>query len=153
MKETCTTVCVIGKALNTILECPIAICCQYHLPWPGTEPLMPTELLRKLPLVKSLFEWIFIHCPLCFIEISTLSIASSPQVIVHLKGISFAMGSCRPYSYILSDKGPQYSLDQFTTFSQQYGFTHIMSSLKNYGDMYLALLAYRSQMVIAHPNF
>ena len=70
--------------------------------------------------------------------------------------------------------------DQFITFSQQYGFTHIMSSPKypeangederavttikellkrnqyQNGDMYFALLAYRStqsHMVIAHLHF
>lgn len=69
---------------------------------------------------------------------------------------------------VMSDNGPQYSSELFTTFSQQYGLKHITSSPtypqsnraaeravrtikellnKNQmkeGDMYLAMLVYRS---------
>ena len=160
----------IGKALkNTILECPI--CCQYRLP--GTEPLMPTELPSRpwQKVATDLFEWkksqylLVVDYYSRFIEISKLSTASSPQVIVHLKSIFARHGIPQT---VLSDNGPQYSSDQFATFSQQYGFTHITSSPKypqangeaeravrtikellkknqcQNGDMYLALLAYRS---------
>jgi len=68
----------------------------------------------------------------------------------------------------MSDNGPQYSLEQFAEFANQYGFSHITSSLKypqsnvaaeravrtikdimkqskiQNGDMYMAMLAYRS---------
>ena len=160
----------IGNALkNTILECPI--CCQYRLP--GTEPLIPTEMPSQpwQKVAADLFEWrksqylLVVDYYSRFIEISKLSATSSPQVITHLKSIFARHGILQT---VLSDNGPQYSSDQFAMFSQQYGFTHITSSpeypqatgeaeravrtikellSKNQcpnGDMYLALLAYRS---------
>ena len=134
---------------------------------------MPTELPSRpwQKVTTDLFEWknsqylLVVDYYSRFIEISKLSTASSPQVIVHLKNIFAHHGIPQT---VLSDNGPQYSSDQFTTFSQQYGFTHIMSSPKypqangeaeravriikellkqnqcQNGDMYLALLAYRS---------
>ena len=122
----------INKALkNTILEYPI--CCQYRLP--GTEPLMPTELPSHpwQKVATDLFEWrksqylLVVNYYSRFIEISKLSTASSPQVIVHLKSIFAHHGIPQT---VLSDNELQYSSDQFATFSQQYGFTHITNSPK-----------------------
>ena len=111
----------------------------------------------------------------CFIEISKLSTGSSLQVITHIKSI-FARHDIS--QTILSDNGPQYSSDLFANFSQQYGFIHIKSSPKYLqangeakravrtiksllkknkyqdGDVYLALLAYRSTPIAncLNPN-
>jgi len=86
-------------------------------------------------------------------------------VIKHLKSIFARHGIPE---VVMSDNGPQYASEQFTKFTHQYGFTHVTSSPKypqsngaaeravrtikqmlsknqtGEGDVYMALLAYRS---------
>ena len=160
----------IGQALKkAILSCPI--CCQHCLP--RTEPLIPTELSDRpwQKVATDIFEWeksqylLVVDYFSRYIEISKLPTVNSPQVISHLKSIFARHGIPQT---IVSDNGLQYSSDLFIKFSQQYGFNHITSSPKypqangeaeravrtikqlfkknqsENGDMYLALLAYRS---------
>lgn len=87
--------------------------------------------------------------------------SSSKNVIGHLKSIFSRHGipEC-----VISDNGPQYSAKEFSTFSNEWGFTHVTSSphyarangsaeraiqtikkmLRKEEDPYLAMLAYRS---------
>ena len=46
-------------------------------------------------------------------------------MITHLKSIFARHGIPQ---YVMSDNGPQFSADVFSTFSNDYGFTHITSS-------------------------
>ena len=60
-----------------------------------------------------------------YIGIAKLSSTSSNAVITHLKSIFARHGIPQ---YVMSDNGPQFSADVFSTFSNDYGFTHITKS-------------------------
>ena len=160
----------IGKALKEkVFNCPI--CCQHRLA--PTEPLIPSELPDRpwQKVATDLFEFqksqylLVIDYYSRFIEIAKLSTTTSTNVITHLKSIFSRHGVPET---VRSDNGPQYSSEQFAEFANQYGFSHITSSPKypqsngaaeravrtikdllkknktHNGDMYMAMLAYRS---------
>ena len=134
---------------------------------------MPTEMPNRPweRVATDLFEWqksqylIVVDYYSRYIEVSKLGSTSSPNVIKHLKSMFARHGIPE---VVISDNGPQYSSEQFVEFAEQYGFTHITSSPKypqsngaaeravrtikemltkneiRGGDMYMAMLAYRS---------
>ena len=137
------------------------------------EPLMPTPL-PTLPWQKvgvDLFEYkkssyiIMIDYFSYFIEVAKLTSTSSTAVITRMKSIFARHGI--PYC-VMSDNGPQFSADTFSSFAKEYGFTHYTNSPRypqancevergirtvktllkkaeeNSEDPYLALLAYRN---------
>ena len=61
----------------------------------------------------------------CYIEIAKFSSTSCNAVITHLKSIFTRHGIPQ---YVMSDNSSQFSADVFSTFSNDYGFTHITSS-------------------------
>ena len=160
----------IAKALEEkVFNCPA--CCQYRAT--KTEPLIPSKLpVRPWQKVATdLFEWqksqylLVVDYYSRFIEIAKLSSTTSTNVISHLKSIFSQHGIPET---VMSDNGPQYSSEQFAEFANQYEFSHITSSPKypqsngaaeravrtiqdilkrskmQNGDMYMAMLAYRS---------
>ena len=97
------------------------------------EPLMPAPL-PTLPWQKvgvDLFEYkkssyiVIIDYFSCFIEIAKLTSTSSIAVITHMKSILAKHGI--PYC-VMSDNGPQFSADTFSSVAKEYGFTHYTSS-------------------------
>ncbi len=95
------------------------------------------------------------------VETAQLSHTRSTDIIVHLKSIFARHGIPE---VLMSDNGPQFSGQAFTSFATSYGFRHTTSSpgfpqsngeagqavqivktlLKKAGDPYLVLLAYRA---------
>ena len=94
-----------------------------------------------------------------FIEIAKLSGTTAAEIINHTRSI-FARHGIPEVG--ISDNGPQFSSTAYAQFSNEYGFSHVMSSplypqggeaeravktikqlLRKRGDTYLALLAYR----------
>ena len=152
------------KALKErVFNCPI--CCQYRIT--QTELLMPSEFPDRpwQKVVTNLFEFQKSHVIdyySRFIEIAKLSTTILTSIITHLKSIFSRHGIPE---IVRSDNEPQYSSEQF---ANHYGFSHITSSpeypqsngaaeravrtvkdlLKknkmHHGDMYMAMLAYRS---------
>ena len=57
--------------------------------------------------------------------LSSVVLRSSNAVITHLKSIFARHGIPQ---YVMSDNSPQFLADVFSTFSNDYGFTHITSS-------------------------
>ena len=160
----------IGKALEEkVFNCPI--CCQYCTT--KTEPLIPSKLPDRpwQKVATDLFEWqkspylLVVDYYSRYIETIKLSSTTSTNIIGHLKSIFSRHGIPKT---VMSDNGPQYSSEQFAEFASQYGFSHITSSPKypqsngeaeravrtikdilkrnkiQNGDMYMAMLAYRS---------
>ena len=160
----------LNKDLETMVN-SCSTCCKMQSQ--QAEPLMPTPL-PTLPWQKvgvDLFEYkkssyiIIIDYFSRFIEIAKLTSTSSTAVITHMKSI-FARNGI-PYC-VMSDNGPQFSADTFSSFAKEYGFTHYTSSPRypqvngevergvrtvktllkkaeeNSEDPYLALLAYRN---------
>ena len=60
-----------------------------------------------------------------FIEIAKLTSTSATAVITQMKSIFARHGipCC-----VMSDNGPQFSVDVFSSFAKEYGFTHYTSS-------------------------
>ena len=138
-----------------------------------TEPLIPSKLPDRpwQKIATDLFEWqksqylLVVDYYSRFIETAKLLSTTSVNVINHLKSIFSRHGIPET---VISDNGPQYSSEQFAEFANQYGFSHITSSPKypqsngaaeravrtikdlfkknkmQNGDMYMAMLAYRS---------
>ena len=160
----------LNKDLDTMVS-NCSTCCkmQFQL----AEPLIPTPLIT-LPWQKvgvDLFKYkkssyiIMIDYFSRFIEIAKLTSTSSTAVITHMKSIFARHGI--PYC-VMSDNGPQFSADTFSSFAKQYGFIHYTNSPRypqangevergvrtvetllkkaeeNLVDPYLALLAYRN---------
>ena len=95
-----------------------------------------------------------------FFELAKLSTTTADSVIIHMKSI-FARHSIP--ETVVSDNGPQFLASSFSSFAQEYGFSHVTSSprfpqangeakrtvatvknlLKKSVDPYLALLVYR----------
>ena len=106
-------------------------CCKTQTQY--AEPMIPTQF-PTLPWQRvgtDLFEYKGMHYLLVidyfsrYIEIAKLSSTSSNAVITHLKSFFARHGIPQ---YVMSDNGPQFSADVFSTFSNDYGFTHITSS-------------------------
>ena len=96
-----------------------------------------------------------------YLEVQTLTITTSVSVIRALKAIFSRHGIP---AVLMSDKGPQYSLQKMKDFANQYNFKHVTSSphypqcngmaermvktakslLEKSADPYLALLAYKT---------
>uniref|UniRef100_A0A3B3XHQ0 Integrase catalytic domain-containing protein n=1 Tax=Poecilia mexicana TaxID=48701 RepID=A0A3B3XHQ0_9TELE len=96
-----------------------------------------------------------------FFEVAKLTSTTSEGVIEHCKSIFARHGIPERFR---SDNGPQFALDSFRRFAQEWGFSHETSSpnfpqsngeaeravrtiktlLKKSGDPYIALTAYRS---------
>ena len=96
-----------------------------------------------------------------YVKVQTLSTTTSASIIKALKAIFSRHGIP---TTLVSDKGPQYSSQEFANFSREYNFTHMTSSqrypqsndlaermvrtvkslLSKSSDLYSALLAYRS---------
>ena len=102
-------------------------CCKTQTQY--AEPMISTQF-PTLPWQRvgtDLFEYKGMHYLLVidyfsrYIEIANLSSTSSNAVITHLK--SFFARPAFP-QYVISDNGPQFSADVFSTFSNDYGFTH-----------------------------
>ena len=133
------------------------------------EPLKSTPLPKR-PWQKvgtDLFDWnkstylLIVDYYSRWIEISLLQSLTSESVIHHTKSIFARHGIP---DEVISDNGPQYASQQYSSFAKEYGFVHKTSSpyhpqgngeaeravktikghLKKDGDPYLALLAYRS---------
>ena len=152
-----------------VSNCPT--CCKMQCQ--QAEPLIPTPL-PTLPWQKvgvDLFEYkkssyvIVVDYFSRFIETAKLTSTSSSAVITQMKSIFARHGipCC-----IMSDNGPQFSADAFSSFAKEYEFTHYTSSPRypqangevergvrtvktllkkaeeNSEDPYLAMLAYRN---------
>ena len=82
-------------------------------------------------VASDLFEWkkskylLVIDYYSCYIEIARLSTATSSDIITHMKSIFAHHGV--PES-LISDNGPQYAAEVFTSFAKEYGFRHLTSS-------------------------
>ena len=60
-----------------------------------------------------------------FIEITKLTSTSTTAVITQMKSIFARHGiSCS----VMSNNGPQFSADMFSSFAKEYGFTHYTSN-------------------------
>ena len=97
----------------------------------------------------------------CYLEVQTLTTATSASVIRALKAIFLRHGIP---AVLMSDNGPLYSSQEMKDFPNQYNFKHVTSSphypqsngmaermvktakslLEKSADPYLALLAYRT---------
>ena len=156
----------IGRDIEeTINRC--MVCCKAKLQ--HAEPLLSSDF-PDYPwqrVASDIFEWqkhkylLVIDYYSRYVEIARLSTATSSDIINHMKSIFARHGV--PES-LLSDNGPQYAAEAFTTFSKEYGFTHLTSSprspqgngaaeravrtvktlLKKCDDPYVALMPYRS---------
>ena len=133
------------------------------------EPMKPTPL-PELPwqrVATDLFEWqkatymLIVDYYSRWIEIARLDQLTAKAVIEHTSSIFARHGIPE---VVISDNGPQYASEAYTSFSREYRFKHLTSSpyhpqgngeaeravkiikslLKKTGDYYLALLAYRS---------
>ena len=148
-----------------IINCPESS----KLSTPPCQPLLPTPLPRY-PWEKvgtDLFELKDITYLLVIdyfsrsIELQSLTITTSASIIRSLKSIFARHGL--PMT-MMSDKDPQYSSQEFSSFAKEYQFEHVTSSphypqanslagcavrtvkglLQKSTDPYLTLLAYRS---------
>ena len=133
------------------------------------EPLIPTAL-PELPWQRvgtDLFEFrghsylLVVDYYSRFIEIARLDRTTSEEIILQTKKIFARYGIPE---VVVSDNGPQYSSEAYAAFAWQFQFEHVTSSLhypqsngeaehavqmvknlpKKEGDLYLALLPYRS---------
>jgi len=92
----------------------------------GEIPTRPWELVST-----DLFKWngddylLIVDSYSRFIEIAKLPDTSSSRVIQHTKSIFARHGIP---TTVKSDNGPQYSFDEFKTFSKEWGFKHVTSS-------------------------
>ena len=107
------------------------LCCKEQ--YQRAEPLRSSEL-PDLPFQKvgtDLFEWsnrtylLLIDYYSRYIEIALLNHPTAREVITNLKSI-FARH--RIPEQVISDNGPQYSSQAFTTFAKEYQFQHVTSS-------------------------
>ena len=99
-----------------------------------SESIIPSQLPER-PFPKGgtdLFEWKGQEFVLLadyfsrYCEIGVLRKSSFQEVINHLKAIFVRHGIPET---VISDNGPQYSSAEFAKFSEDWGFTHITSSL------------------------
>ena len=120
-----------GKDIEDLIsQCDI--CAEHHMSNPR-EPMTVGEILsRPWEFVSTnLFTFhgddhlLIVDSCSCFIEITKLTNTSSNTVIQHTKSIFARHGipaTLRSYN------GPQYSSDEFKTFSNEWGFKHVTSS-------------------------
>ena len=150
---------------ETINRC--VVCCTTR--FQHAEPLLSSDF-PDYPwkrVASDLVEWkkskyfLVIDYYSRYIEIARLSTATSSDVITHMKSIFARHGV--PES-LISNNGPQYAAEVFTSFAKEYGFRHVTSSprypqgngateravrtVKNLlvksEDPYIALISYRS---------
>ena len=107
------------------------ICCKHKKQ--NTEPLKPTPF-PEYPWQKvaiDLFEWkkttyvLVVDYYSRYTEVCSLRSTSSASVIHKLKTVFARHGI--PES-LMSDNGPQFSSQEFSNFSKDYGFDHVTSS-------------------------
>ena len=120
-----------GKDIeNLVSQCDI--CAEHHMSNPR-EPMAVGEIpSRPWEFVSTdLFTFhgddylLIVDSYSRFIEIAKLTNTSSNTVIQHTKSIFARHGIP---ATLRSDNGPQYSSDEFKTFSKEWGFKHVTSS-------------------------
>lgn len=148
-----------------IINCPE--CSKLNTP--PCQPLLPTPLPRypwekvatDLFELKGITYLLVIDYFSRYIEVQSLTSTTSASIIRSLKSIFARHGLP---TTVMSDNGPQYSSQEFSSFAEEYQFEHMTSSphypqanglaeravrtikglLQKSTDPYLALLAYRS---------
>jgi transposase InsO family protein len=126
---------VFWAGMNKDIEKMIQDCsiCQTHMPANNKEPLMPHDIPPKPwhTLGTDLFYFNNTTMLLVadyyskFVIMKKLSSVTTAAVIIQLKAIFSEHGIPEK---LISDNGPQYSSEEFKTFSNQYGFVHATSS-------------------------
>ena len=156
----------IGRQIEeTVKNCKE--CCKYQ--FQKAEHLISTALPDRpwQRVATDLFEWkkanylFIIDYYSRWIEIAKLERTNADNIIAHTKSIFARYGIPET---VISDNGPQYSSEAYSTFSKQYGFQHITSSpyhpqgtgeaergvqtmkslLRKAADPYMAMLVYCS---------
>ena len=121
---------VSSELRDIVQNCPE--CCKAQQQ--RAQPLTPTPL-PELPWQKvatDLFEWkqktflLIVDYYSCYVEIARLNQAMAEEVVNHTKSVFAHHGIPE---LVISDSGPQYTLELYAEFAKNYQFQHVTSNL------------------------
>ena len=120
----------LSKELQQLVQnCPDCCKAQRQLAQPLTPSSLPVLPWQKV--ATGLFEWkqstflLIVDYYSRFIEIARLKRPTTEEIVTHIKSI-FARHSIP--EMVISDNGPQYTSDLYSSFARKCQFSHVTSS-------------------------